>query len=88
MGFLRHMGQALRQADANLRTLRALTIAQAALIEQLRAQLRASRAEHDNVLRRCLAVEHDYEDACQELLSLKKERARIPWAVGELVTRN
>lgn len=62
-------------------------------IAALEAQLRASRAEHDALLRRYAALEHDFGEVCEEFVKERIDRCErgrmvVPWATGPLIVEN
>lgn len=98
MRYLRIYWHALRHAHSYARLRAELLLLRTQLAEAeigseaTATMLRTSRAEYDALLRRFLAVEHDYGEVCEELVKLKvsvaeKER-RIPWATGKLIVEN
>jgi hypothetical protein len=57
-------------------TLREITDLLRRELRSTQAQLRASRAEHANTLRRLEATEHDYAEICAEVIE-RREAARM-----------
>lgn len=98
MRYLRIYWYALRHAHAYARLRAELLLLRTQLAEAeigreaTATMLRTSRAEHDALLRRYMAIEHDYGEVCEELVRLKiataEEERRIPWATGRLIVEN